>query len=62
MLVQVSLSQRVCILHVVNEIEGFFPQIKKKGLSLSLYHCDELAGKVVFESDADAVEALTTWL
>ena len=43
---------------LVNEIEGLFPHIKKKGLSLNLYHCDELAGKVVIESDADAVEAL----
>ena len=47
---------------LVNEIEGLFPHIKKKGLSLSLYHCDELARKVVIESDADSVEALRNFI
>ena len=40
------------------EIECLFPHIQKKGLKLKLYHCDELAGKVYIDSDADAVEAL----
>ena len=40
------------------EIECPFPHIQKKGLKLKLYHCDELAGKVYIDSDADAVEAL----
>ena len=40
------------------EIECLFPHIQKKVLKLNLYHCDELAGKVYIDSDADAVEAL----
>ena len=44
------------------EIETLFPHIPKKGCTVKLYHYDELAGKVLIESDIDAIEALNNFI
>ncbi len=40
------------------EIRELFPHIMKKGLQIKLYHYDELAGKILIESNGDMEEAL----
>ena len=53
---------------VVNfEGEGYLCQrtdrvLPKKGCTVKLYHYDELAGKVLIESDIDAIEALNNFI
>ena len=42
--------------------ECLFPHIKEKGLTLQLYHYDELAGKIVIDGDVDVVEALNNFI
>ena len=43
------------------EVASLFPHIVKKGLRLSLFYYDDLAGKVHIESDGDAQAALQSF-
>ena len=55
----VDLVQSYTKTQLEEEIECLFPHIKEK---LQLYHYDELAGKVIIDSDVDAVEALNNFI
>ena len=58
----VDLVQSYTKTQLEEEIECLFPHIKEKGLKLQLYHYDDLAGKVIIDSDVDAVEALNNFI
>ena len=54
----VNLAPSYTKIQLEHDVECLFPHISKKGLKLQLHHYDELAGKIVIDSDVDAVEAL----
>ena len=58
----VGLAPSYTKIQLEHDVEYLFPHITKKGLKLQFYHYDELAGKVVINSDVDAVEALNNSL
>ena len=58
----VNLAPSYTKIQLEHDVEGLFPHISKKGLKLQLHHYDELVGKLVIDSDVDAVEALNDFI